>query len=106
MIAADAQPVADDLHVDVTVADMPGEPRQLVSIGGGDLDKRFHAPGDAHDRAVLEDEAVAVAQRGRLRQVEQESRTAFAGQDDAAAMALLRIERDAIDRASVVPLAG
>ena len=31
MIAADAQPVADDLHVDVAVADVPGEPRQLVA---------------------------------------------------------------------------
>jgi hypothetical protein len=106
VVAAHAQPIADDLNVDVAIADVPGEPCQLVSIGGGDLDKRLRPPGNAHDRAILEDEAVAVAQRRRLRQVEQESRTAFAGQDDAAAMALLRIERDAIDRARVVPLAG
>ena len=34
MIAADAQPVAGDLHVDMAIADVPGEPRQLVGIGG------------------------------------------------------------------------
>ena len=32
VVAANAQPIADDLHVDVAVADVPGEPRQLVSI--------------------------------------------------------------------------
>jgi hypothetical protein len=106
VVAAHAQPIADDLNVDVAIADVPGEPRQLVSIGRGDLDKRLRPPGNAHDRAVIEDEAVAVAQRRRLRQVEEEGRAALAGQDDAAAMALLRIERDAIDRARVVPLAG
>jgi len=106
VVAAHAQPVTGDLHVDVAIADVPGETRQLVSIGGGNLDERLRPPGNAHDRAVLEHEAVAVAQRSGMRQVEQESRTALAGQHDTAAMALLRIEDDAIDRAGVVPLAG
>ena len=56
--------------------------------------------GDAHDRAVVEHEAVAVAQRDRLRQVEQEFRAALAGQHDAAAVALAGVEHDAVDRAS------
>ena len=43
VVAAHAQPIADDLHVDMTVTDVPGEPRQLVSIGSGDLDKRLRA---------------------------------------------------------------
>jgi hypothetical protein len=106
MVAPDAQPVADDLHVEMPVADMPGEPRQFARIGRRDLDQRLRPAGDAHHSAIVEKEAVAVAQCRRLRQVEQELGAALAGEDDAAAMALLRIERDAIDRASVVPLAG
>ena len=27
VVAAHAQPIADDLHVDVAIADVPGEPR-------------------------------------------------------------------------------
>ena len=103
MVAADAQPVADDLHVEMPVADMPGEPRQLARIGRCDLDQRLRPAGDAHHPAIVEDEAVTVAQCRRLRQVEQELGAALAGEDDAAAMALLRIERDADRRRSPRP---
>jgi hypothetical protein len=33
-IAVDAKPLADDLHVDLAVADVPGEAHQFVGIGG------------------------------------------------------------------------
>ena len=42
----------------------------------GDFDQRLGLAGDAHDGAVVEHEAVAVAQRGRVRQIEQELRAA------------------------------
>ena len=106
MIAADAQPLADDLHVDVAIADVPGEPRQLVGIGRRDLDQRLRPADDPHDGAVVEHQTVAIAQSGRLRQVEQKLGAALAGQDDTAAMPLMRVERDRIDGAGVVPMAG
>jgi hypothetical protein len=105
MIAAHAQPVADDLHLDMTVADMPGEPRQIMTSGGGNFDQRFRPTDDAHDAAVVEHEAVTVPQGGRLRQVEQKGRAALTGQDDAAAMPFVRVEQDSIDRRSAVPMA-
>jgi len=105
MIAANAQPVADDLHVDVPVADMPGEPRQFVTVGGGDFDQRLRPADDAHDAAVIEHKTITVTERRRLRQVEQEGRAALAGQNGAAAMALMRIERNLIDGAGAVPMA-
>jgi hypothetical protein len=70
MVAANAQPIADNLHIDMTVADMPGESRQLVTVRRGNFDQRLGPADDAHNAAVVEREAVAVAQRGRLRQVE------------------------------------
>ena len=105
MIAANAEPIANDLHVDMPVADMPGEPRQFVTVSGGDLDQRLRPADNAHDGAVIEHETITVTQRGGLRQVEQEGRAALAGQNDAAAMALMRIKRNLIDGAGVIPMA-
>ena len=69
----------------------------------GDLDQRLALAGDTHDGAILEHEAVAVTQRGRVRQIEQECRAALAGQRNPAAMALVGIEHDAVDRRRAVP---
>jgi len=105
MIAAQAQPITDDLHLDVTIADMPGEPRQFVAAGGGNFDQRLRPADDAHDAAIIENETITVTERGSLRQVEQEGGAALAGQNDATAIALMRIERNLIDGASAVPMA-
>ncbi len=106
MIAPDAQAVADNLYVDVPVADVPGEPRQLVGVGCGDFDERLRPADNTHDGAIVEHETVAVAQRRCLRQVEKKFRAALAAQNDAAAMALMRVERHGIDRVGGVPMAG
>jgi hypothetical protein len=106
MVAADAQPVADDLHVDMPVANMPGEPRQLLGVGGGDFDERLRGADNTHDGAVIEDKAVAIAQGQGVRQVEQKPGTTLAAQDDAAAMPLMRIERHGIDGIGGVPMTG
>src|SRR5215472_1034266 len=105
-IAPDAQRVADNLHLGVAIADVPGEPDELLRACGGDLEQRLRLAGHAHDGAVLEHEAVAVLQRGRLRQIEQKCRAALPRQRDPAAMALLRIEHDAVDGGRGVPAAG
>ena len=75
------------------------------SCGGcrGDLDQRLGLAGDPHDRAVVEHQPVAVAQRGRLRQIEQERVPPSPVSDDAAAMAVVGIEHDAVDRARLRP---
>jgi len=106
MIAPNAQPIADDLHIDMPVADVPSEPRQFAAVGCGDFNQRLRPADDAHDAAVVEHEAITVTQCRRLRQVEQEGRAALAGQNDAAAMALMRIERNLINGAGAVPMAS
>ena len=106
VIAANAQPIANDLHLDMPIADMPGEPRQFLAAGGGNFDQGLRPADDAHDAAVVEHESVAVAQSGRARQVEQKGRAALAGQDDPAAMPVVRIEQNLIDCTGAVPMAG
>ena len=106
VVAPDTQPVADDLDVDVAIADMPGEPRQLVRIRRRNLDQRLRPADDPHDAAIIKHEAIAVMQGRGLRQIEQKPRAALAAQNDAPAMALMGIERDGIDGAGGVPVAG
>jgi hypothetical protein len=105
MIAANTQPVAHDLHLDVPVADVPGESRQRMAVGSDDFDQRLGTADDPHDAAIVEQKTVAVAQSDDLRQVEQKSRPVLAGQDDPAALPLMRIEQNLIDRAAAVPVA-
>jgi len=105
MIAANTQPIAHDLHLDVPVADVPGEPRQRMAVGGGDFDQRLRAGDDPHDAAIVEHKTVAVAQGDDLRQIEQKGRTALAGQNDPAALPLVRVKENLIDRAAAVPTA-
>ena len=106
VVAPDPQPVADDLYVDVPVTDMPGEPRQFMHIRRRDLDERLRPADNPDDGAIVKDQAIAIVQRRGLRQIEQKARAALAAQNDAPAMALMGIERDRIDSAGGVPVAG
>src|SRR5215831_12868200 len=103
VIAADAQLVADDLHVGVAVADVPSEARQLMRAHGSDLNQQLRLPGNPHDRTVLEHEAIAILECRRVREIEQERGAALAGQRDTAAMALVGIEHDTVDGPGQVP---
>lgn len=106
VIAPDAQAVADDLDVDVTIANVPGEPRQLVRVRRCNLDQRLGAADDPNDPAVVEHDAIAIMQGRSLRQIEQKPRAALTAQDDTAAMPLMGIERNGIDGACGVPMTG
>jgi len=105
MVTPDAQPIADNLHIEVAIADMPGEPRQLMRVGRRNFDERLGAPDDTDHTAIVEHEAIAVMQGRGLRQIEQKFCAAFAVQNDAAAMTLVRVKHDGVDGASGVPLA-
>jgi hypothetical protein len=105
MVAANAQPIADDLHVDMPVADVPGEPRQLVAVGSGNFGQRLRQADDAHNAAVVEHEAVAIMKGHRLLQVEQKGGAPLAGQNDSAATPLVSVEGNLIDCGGTVPVA-
>ena len=106
VIAPDAQPLAHDLDVDVTIADMPGKARQIVGVGGGDFDQRLGPADDPNDCAVFQHEAIPIPQRHRLWKIEQKLGAALAAQQHPPAMALMRIERDRVDGACLIPMSG
>jgi hypothetical protein len=101
-ILPDAQPLAHDLNVGVAVSDVPGEARKLLRGRGRDLDQRLWLAGNQDDGAVVEHEAVAVVQHGRVRKIEQDLCAPLAAQDHAATMALIRIEHHPVDDAQSI----
>jgi hypothetical protein len=106
VIAPDAQPVANDLHVDVTITNVPGEARQIVAVRGGDFNERLGPSDDPDDRAVVEHQAIAIAERSSLRKIEQEFGAALAVQHDPAAMAVMGIECDRVNGRRLIPVSG
>lgn len=96
MVLADAQATTDDLCRQVAVAEVPGDPHQMLRIAPPDLDQRLRRSDHFDQPAVLEDEAVAATQRHRFLEVEQEVEPARAGHRHAPAMAVVEIEHHRI----------
>jgi hypothetical protein len=104
-IPPDAQPLAHDLNIGVAVADVPGEARKLLRTNRRDLDQRLALAGNQDDGTVVEHEAVAIVQHGRMWQIEQELYAALGGQHHAATMAPVGIEHHPVNHArSIKPI--
>ena len=104
MVAADTQLVAEDLHVRVPIAQMPGEADEIKCRMAFDLGKGFDGAFHAHDRSIIEDKSVAFAQHGGVRQIKQKTGAPLRGQHKAPAMPIVSAENHAID-GNRVPLA-
>jgi hypothetical protein len=102
VIAPDAQSIANYLDIGVAIADLPRQPGELLRTLGRDLDERLALAGNAHDGAIVEQETIAVMQRGRLRQIQQDLCAAPPRQHDAANMAFVGSEFHAIYHTSFV----
>jgi len=106
VIAPDAEPVADDLHIGVTIAEMPSKLNQRQRRPDSHLSQGFGLASNQHDPTIVEHDAVAIAQRHGLVEVQQKLGAAFALQHDAAAMPVARIESDKVCRVIRIPEAG
>src|SRR5260221_14734963 len=89
----------------VPLAEMPGQPDKCDRRTRRDLGGRLGLSADQHDPAIVEHDAVAVAQRHRLVEIEQEFRAAFTFQPDAAAMPVAGIEHDEVGSTRGIPKA-
>jgi hypothetical protein len=105
VIAPNPQRITHRLHVGMAIADVPSQTRQLVRARRRYLHQRLGLADDKNDRTVLEHEAVAVFQRGGMRQVKQNSGPAFPGENDPATMPFISIENHTIDNAGASDLA-
>jgi hypothetical protein len=104
VVAANAKLSIPDLDIGVPVAEMPGEPYQLQRRCGSKLEQRLRETGDTDDAAVVEHQAVAVAQQNGMRQIKQEFGASLAGQHHAPEVPAVGIEHHAIDLAGRLPL--
>ena len=103
MIAADTELVAENLHIGVAVAEMPRQLHQRERRPHRNLGQRFGLSCHQHHRAVIQHDAVAVAQCDRLVEVQQELRSPGAFQRDAAAMPVACVEHDKVNRHGRIP---
>ena len=85
-IALHPQPLLQDLHRHMPVAEMPGEPRQRRKVGGAGLDQRLGLSDDLDQRAVIEHQRVIGAKPHVFGEIELD-----AGSIDAEREALLRL---------------
>jgi hypothetical protein len=98
MIAADAQPLPDDLRRQMPVAEMPRDPHQMQRIGAANFDQWLRRTDYLDQSAVFQHERIAAAQRDCLFQIEEEFEPARSGHRHASPMPVVEAEHDRICR--------
>jgi hypothetical protein len=96
MIPADPQTTTCNLCRQMAIAEMPGDPHQMLWIVTADLDQRLRCRHHLDQPAVLQHQSVAAAQRHRLLEVEQEVQTTRPGHRHAPPVPIVEIENDCI----------
>ncbi len=79
MIAANAEALADDLGRQMPVAEMPGDPHEMVWISTANFHQRFGRRHHLDQPPVFQHQRIAAAQRDGFLQVQQEFQPARAG---------------------------
>jgi len=105
VVATDEQAVAPDIGRQMAVANMPGKAEKVGGVAAADLGERFRRCLHRDDAAVVEDEAVAVAQRRRLGQVEEEGEAVAAGHHHPPAVTMVVVEHHGVG-GDMGPFAG
>ena len=82
----------------MTVAEMPGDPNQMLRIGAANLDQRLRRRDDLDQSAIVEHQRIAAAQHRGMFQIEQEFEPAGAGHRHPPAMTIVKIKHDGIGR--------
>jgi len=70
------QTLGHDLRRQMTVAEMPGDPDQMVRIGAANFNQRLRRRDHFDQPAVVEHQCIAAAQRDGVFQIEQEFKPA------------------------------
>jgi hypothetical protein len=103
-IALQPQPLLQNLHRHVTVAEMPGEPGQRRQIGRARLDQRFGVGNNLDQRAVIENQRVVGAKPHMFREIQLDA-GAFDAEQEALLRLPLRVRKDQrVDDVSALPL--
>jgi hypothetical protein len=98
MVGTDPDPVAKQLHRQMTIAEMPGDADKFPVVMTVNFQQRLGPRADLDDPAFFKSEPIAIAQPHRLRKVDQQLLTRLRRQNDAAAMAAIEIDQHLIYR--------
>jgi len=98
MVAPDTQAARRDLRRQMTVAEMPGDPNQVLRIGAANLGQRLRRRDDLDQPVIVEHQRIAAAQHGGIFQIQQEFKPARACHRHPPPMAIVEIEHDGIGR--------
>ena len=98
MVAADPQALSHDLRRQMTVAEMPADPDQMLRIVAADFGQRLRRRHHLDQPAVFQNQRVAAAQRHRVFKVEQEFQPARTGHRHPPPMAVVEAKHDGIGR--------
>lgn len=96
-IVLDIDRIGRNFRRDMMATEVPGETRQPQRILGGDRDQLLRRGPDQHQPAVFELDRIAVVQRGRLVEVEQDLLPAIALERGMASIAAMMVEGEGLD---------
>ncbi|GIQ72021.1 hypothetical protein BraRD5C2_04570 [Bradyrhizobium sp. RD5-C2] len=71
MIPANAQALRHDLRRQMAIAEMPGDPDQMMRIAAADFRERLRSSDHLDEAAVFQHQRVAAAQRDGVVEIEQ-----------------------------------
>ena len=98
VIPADAQAPGHDLGRQMPIAEMPGNPDQMMRIAATDFQQRLGRRDHLDQPSIFQHQRVAAAQRDRGFQVEQEFEPARARHRHPPPMPIVEIEHDGVGR--------
>ena len=105
MVVLDVDRLSRDLGRRMAVADMPGDAHQTQRVFGPNLEQALRRRLHQHETAILQLDSVAIADRGGLVEIEQDAEPAIGLEREAAAVAVVMVERQRVDDA-VLPDGG
>lgn len=97
MVVLDINGVCRDFRRRVPVADMPGDAHQTQPVLSPHFEQALRSGPDQDQAAILELDGIAIIQNRWLLEIEQNLAPAIALQRDAAAIAVLMVERQGLD---------
>jgi hypothetical protein len=97
MVRPNADPVTQQLHRQMPVAEMPRDSHKLAIVMRVNLQQRFRTRPNPDNPAILQREPVTIPQAHGLRKIDQQVFAALGSQDNAAAMTAIEVDQHLID---------
>ncbi len=98
VIAPDAQRLRHDLGREMPVAEMPGDPDQVMRIPPLEFEQRLGCRNHLDQPTIFQDQRVTTPQRNGMLEVEQEIEPAGAGHGHPSTVPVVEIEDDRVHR--------